>query len=152
MAWSEGGKLAEVILREHHVAADFTEAFSHPDVDTLRPLSSGNYLGISIDPDRSIELSITSTDAGITPANEVDNDEGLDIFLTAWQQQYLPSSIRRTTSMDRGGPGRVQCIQIGRPVITQSIVVIVAEEQMFLKIGKLYSHLPRSNSMGCLCI
>jgi len=28
VAWSEGRKIAEVILREHHVAVDFAEAFS----------------------------------------------------------------------------------------------------------------------------
>jgi len=43
VAWSEGWKLAEVVLREHHVAADFTEVFSHLDVDTLQPLPDGNY-------------------------------------------------------------------------------------------------------------
>ena len=79
VAWYEGQKLVEVILHEHHVVVDFTETFSHPDVDTLWPLPGGNYPGISTELDCSIELSTTSADATINAAKDDDNEEDLDI-------------------------------------------------------------------------
>jgi len=54
-AWTEGCKLAELILREHFIPVDFVTVFMELDVDTLRPHPGGIYPGISTDPNHSIE-------------------------------------------------------------------------------------------------
>jgi hypothetical protein len=70
-----------MILTEYHVPNNFTEAFSHADVDTLRPLPGGNFPGIATDPDRSIELPPTTPDASKTNDADIDNGEMLGLRL-----------------------------------------------------------------------
>jgi hypothetical protein len=62
-AWSTGCACAEEILQAHHVCADFTEAFSHENmnVDMLRPFPDGIYPGICADPDPSLPTLLNST-------------------------------------------------------------------------------------------
>lgn len=45
-AWFVGRACAEQVLHAYHVSADFTEAFSHENVDMLRPFPDGIYPGI----------------------------------------------------------------------------------------------------------
>jgi hypothetical protein len=63
-AWEAGCARAEAVFQSHHVEADFTEIFSHSNVDMLRPFPDGIYPGISTDPDPSMpslpELPIKS--------------------------------------------------------------------------------------------
>jgi hypothetical protein len=54
VAWSAGCAHAEEILQAHHVSTDFTEVFSHPNIDMLRPFPDGIYPGISTDADPSM--------------------------------------------------------------------------------------------------
>ena len=59
-AWSAGRAHAEDILQTHHVSADFTEIFSHENVDMLCPFPDGIYPGICADPDPSVSTPAES--------------------------------------------------------------------------------------------
>jgi hypothetical protein len=75
LAWFTGRSRAESVLKSHHVAADFTEVFSHPNVDMLRPFPDGIYPGISTDPDPSIPTISKSPIMTTLEPVEDDGDE-----------------------------------------------------------------------------
>jgi len=71
-AWSAGRAHAEGILQTHHVSADFTEVFSHENVDMLRPFPDGIYPGICADPDPSVSTPAESPQ--LTQHEPIDDD------------------------------------------------------------------------------
>ena len=75
LAWFAGRSRAESVLKSHHVAADFTEVFSHLNVDMLRPFPDGIYPGISTDPDPSIPTISKSPIMTTLEPVEDDGDE-----------------------------------------------------------------------------
>jgi hypothetical protein len=78
LAWFAGRSRAEFVLKSHHVAADFTEVFRHPNVDMLRPFPDGIYPGISTDLDPSIPTISKSPVVTTLEPFEDDGDEDYD--------------------------------------------------------------------------
>jgi len=56
-AWSTSCACAEEILQVHHFITNFTEVFSHKNVDMLHPFSDDIYSGICADPNPSVSVS-----------------------------------------------------------------------------------------------
>jgi hypothetical protein len=74
-AWFAGRACAEQVLHAYHVSADFTEAFSHENVDMLRPFPDGIYPGICTDSDPSVPNVPESTSMMQHEPIEDDGDE-----------------------------------------------------------------------------
>lgn len=81
-AWSGARTRAEAILESYHVATDFTEIFSEPDVDMLRPFPGGVYPGICTDPDLSA-MAVSETPADSHNPIEDEGDEAYENELEA---------------------------------------------------------------------
>ena len=75
-AWEAGRVRVGVVLGSHHIQANFTEIFSNPNVDMLRPFADGLYPGISSDPDPSISpLSELPAKSQHDPIDDDGDDE-----------------------------------------------------------------------------
>jgi hypothetical protein len=102
-AWEAGRRRAEAVLRSHYIDANFTELFSHPTVDMLRPFPDGAYPGICADPDPSVaplvESLTTTQHEPIDDGGDDEYEDGLDTEIDVNMDDILDEP----TLLDRAG-------------------------------------------------